>query len=240
MRRFMLALLFGLLAPQPALAQNLVVLESTLPNYALGTEVSADAALNLPDKSRLVLVTEDGRSVVLAGPYQGNAKSKLGAGGGGNKAFSTALASLVRSAQEETSSVGAVRAAGIGTHDEALMVNLSESGDYCVADPAKLMMTRYKHETGPKLSITVVADSSEVQIAWPSGTDRTAWPAAAKFDDGAKFIVSQDGKDSRTLITLVKVSGSYPTLAHEAVEMANAGCAEQARMLLALMRRQAK
>ncbi len=240
MRRFTLALLVALLAPLPALAQSLIVLESSLPNYALGAEVSADAALNLPDKSRLVLVAEDGRSVVLTGPFQGNAKSKMAAGGGGNKAFSTALASLVRSAQEETSSVGAVRAAGIGTRDEALMVNLSESGDYCVAEPAKLMITRYKHETAPKISITVVADSSEVQIAWPSGTDRTAWPIPAKVEDGARFIVSQDGKDSRTLITLVKVSGNYPTVAHEAVEMANAGCAEQARMLLALMRRQAK
>lgn len=238
MRRILPTLLLLLLAPL-AQAQSLVVLESSLPAYAAGATVQADAALNLPDKSRLVLVSEDGNTIALAGPFQGTAKSKM-TGGGGNATFATALASLVRSTQEDKSSVGAVRAAGIGTREEALMVNLSESGDYCVTDPASLLMTRYKHETAPKITIVAPQAGLSLPMTWPTGRDRAPWPASMKAEDGAVFLIDQEGKDSRTMITLHRMSGSYPTLAHEAVSMAEAGCTEQAKMLLALLRRQTK
>lgn len=218
-----------------ARAEPLVVIESTLPSLAPGATVDGAAALNLPERSRVVLVSETGKTVALNGPWQG--KPGAGGTGGGDPRLVTALASLVRTAQEDSHSVGAIRAAGIKTRADALMINLSESGDYCIADPKAVDVTRYGSETGASVTLNAVKGDHRASLSWPAGRDRTAWPADLPLEDGATYLVEQDGKDSRTMLVVHTIVDDMPTDAHRAVFMMEKDCLEQAKMLLALLRK---
>jgi hypothetical protein len=237
MKRSLPLLAAGLLvlAPLAASAEDLVVIDSTLPTFAPGSSVKGDQTVKLPERSRLVLVAESGRTVTLNGPYEGKPAPEKGKGG--DSRLGTALASLVRSTQEDANSVGAIRAAGIRTRADALMINLSESGDYCVVDPAAVQITRYADERGAEITLNAVKGDLKTAFAWPGAGNHLAWPAALPIEDGATYLVEQAGKDSRTMLVLHKVEDKAPTDAHRAVEMAEKGCLEQAKMLLALLRK---
>jgi len=146
----------------------------------------------------------------------------------------------VRSTQEDTGSVGAIRAAGILTREDALMINASESGDYCILDPKSVQITRYKQETAPSIVLNAVKGDTRQEIKWPTGQNNTPWPTAAVLDDGAVYLIEQPGKDTRTMITLHRMDGKAESDIHQAILMAEEGCMEQAKMLLALVKKQAK
>lgn len=220
-----------------AQAEELVVVDSTLPAVAPGSLVDGAKLLSLPEKSRVVLVSESGRTIALAGPWQGKPGEAAAGAGDSNGRLVTALASLVRTSQEDAHSVGAIRAAGVKTRADALMVNLSESGDYCVSDAKGVEVTRYPSETGAHVTLNAVQGNGKTTLVWPTGRDRSSWPADLPINDGATYLVEQDGKDSRTMIVLHMIVDDTPTDAHRAVFMAEQGCSEQARMLLALIRK---
>lgn len=220
-----------------AQAEPLVVIESTVAALAPGATVESAAPLTLPERSRVVLVSETGKTMVLAGPWQGKPGAGSASGGGGDARLVTALSSLVRTAQEDAHSVGAIRAAGIKTRADALMINLSESGDYCIADAKTVDVTRYASDTGARVIVNAVKGDRSVALTWPAGRDRTAWPADLPLEDGATYLIEQDGKDSRTMVVVHAIVDDMPTEAHRAVFMAEKGCIEQAKMLLALLRK---
>ncbi len=227
---FALALVVG-----SASAEEVVVIESTLAAFTPGAAINGDQVLKLPEKSKLVLVTEGGRTVILTGPYEG--KPAPGGSKAADSRLTTALASLVRSTQEDANSVGAIRAAGIKTRGDALRVNLSESGDYCIGDPGGVEMTRNAIDKGDEITLNAVKGDLKASFSWPAGSDHTTWPAAMAPEDGATYLVGQSGKDSRTMLIIHRVQDDAPTDAHRAVFMAEKGCLEQAKMLLALIRR---
>ena len=66
-----------------------------------------------------------------------------------------------------------------------------------------------------------------------------AWPEGLPLSDGARFLVTQEGKDTRTLITLHQIDGDAPTAAHLAVALVAKECVEQARLMLVYLRRSA-
>jgi len=229
-----LALVALLLLSTPALADSLVVVESTLPAFAPGAMLDGDKPITLPEKSKLVLISDAGKTVSLSGPFSG----KPGTGGkAADSRLTTALATLVRTSQEDANSVGAIRAASIKTRADALMVNLSESGDYCIADPKAVEMTRYADEKWPTVSVNAVKGDKVSDLSWPAGGNHAAWPEALPIEDGATYLVSQQGKDSRTMLVLHLIEDKAPTDAHRAVFMAEKGCLEQAKMLLALLKK---
>lgn len=235
MRAFALTLAAACCLSLPAWAEDLVVIESTLPAFAPGATVKGESPIKLPEKSKLVLVSETGKTVTLTGPYDGKAGQAGGKGGDGK--LISALSTLVRSTQEDAQSVGAIRAAGIKTRADALRINLSESGDYCLTSGSP-EITRYQSESGAKVTVNAVKGDLKASLDWPKGgINFTGWPASLPIEDGATYLVEQDGKDSRTMLILHMVQDQAPTDAHRAIAMAEQGCMEQAKMLLALLKK---
>lgn len=226
-----------LLAPGAALASEFVVLTSTVSSVAVGQVVSAGQKIEIPEKARLVLINQTGKTVTLRGPYSG-------VPGGDSKPqksrFIKALASLVTTTEQDTRAVGAIRAAGIRTKRQALMINISETGDYCLLEGAQEEITRYKSETFDGVTIVAAKDGRSVSFDWPHETRDLRWPDKLALDDGSTYLVSQAGKDTRTMMIMHRMGGNYSTDIHLALAMGGQGCIEQAKMLLALVRRSAK
>lgn len=220
-----------------AAAAEFVVLSSTVASVSVGQIIEPGQRITLPEKARLVLVNEAGRTISLKGPYAG---APGGEAKGGKSKFVAALASLVRSTEEDAHSVGAIRAASIRNKRQAMMINISETGDFCLFEDGGEELTRYQSETWPEINITAVADGRSQTVAWPKGARTLPWPEALPIKNGATYLVDQSGKDSRTMLVMHRLSGEYPTDAHLVVEMASRGCLEQSKMMLALIRRSAR
>ena len=224
-------------APGAALASEFVVLTSTVSSVSVGQVVSAGQKIEIPDKARLVLINETGKTMTLKGPYSGVP--------GGNSApqksrFIKALASLVTTTEQDTRAIGAIRAAGIRTKRQALMINISETGDYCLLDGTTEEVTRYKSETFADVTIVAAKGGQSTSFLWPNETRDVPWPGDLALDDGGTYLVSQAGKDTRTMLIMHRMGGDYSTDIHLALAMGAQGCIEQAKMMLALVRRTAK
>lgn len=218
-------------------ASEFVIISTTVSTLTAGQIIGAGEKIILPEKGRAVLIDESGRTVALKGPYAG---IPGGGGGGGKSQLVAALSSLISTTEQDTRSVGAIRAAGIQTMRQALMINLSETGDYCLLKGHREEITRYEFEKGASITITAAKGGKTETLPWPKGSRQMAWPGALPLADGATYLVGQEGKDTRTMLVMHRLSGQFPTHAHLAISMAVQGCMEQARMVLALMRREAK
>lgn len=216
-----------------AAAQDFVILSSSEPSLAPGSVIRAGQKIQLPALKQLVLVNAAGRTVTVSGPFDG----VPGGDAPGDNRLVLALASLVRTTQEESTSVGAIRAAGIRTDREAMMINVSETGDYCLAAGGRPEMTRYQHESAGRVTITAVADGSTRTVDWGERVGALPWPEGMPVEGGATYLVQQAGKDTRTMIVLHRIEDTFPTHAHRALGLAEKGCKEQARMFLALLAR---
>ncbi len=222
--------------PTGALAEDFIVLSSTTPEFKVGGVVPSGTKVELAPRKRLVLVNAAGRTLKLTGPYS---DTPGGAPGKGASNVMAALASLVRTTQEDARSVGAVRAAGISTERQAMMVNVSETGDYCGYEGAARELTRYKFEKGATVTITAVEDAKAETLEWDRNNPFLPWPKSIPIQDGATYLVGQDGKDSRTMIIMHQLGEKKENPVETVLEMGTKGCLEQVKMLLALMRKSA-
>jgi len=217
-----------------------VVLMSSVPAYKSGDQIEADQDLDVPANKQLVLINAVGQTLKLKGAFQGKAQDKAQAAGDGPGRSMKALASLIRSADEDTSSVGAIRAASLKSSTQALAINLSETGNYCFANQADITLERYRSDTGAKVTLTDLKTGQELQFAAPGSGQSVPWPDGLEAAEGARFLVQQEGKDTKTLLTLRKLSPPLDDDFNVLVSLGELGCMEQARMLLAVMRRETR
>lgn len=229
-----LALAVSVLTFSPSTAEaEYVVLASTVDSPKAGDVINDGEEVVLPPLGVIKLINALGRTVTLSGPYKGVPEAS---GGGGDGKFALAMSSLIRTSAVDTGSVGAIRAAGIREQRQALMVNISETGDYCVMGGTDLTLTRYKSETAGNVTITAVADGAKAEVPWPSGHADLPWPGTLKASDGAVYLVDQEGKNSRIMLIMHDLPTKPENDALLALELAERNCLEQARMVLALLR----
>lgn len=225
-------------------AAEFVVLSSTQESVAAGSVIADDQKISLAANRTLQLIDQAGRTITLNGPHEGVVKVS---GGEGKSKLVRALSSLIREYEQDAHSVGAIRAADkkriedtVVSQDDAMVINISETGDYCLAPGTSPKLVRYHSETGDKVTLTAVANGASQALTWPKTDTRVAWPSELTAGDGERFLVSQEGKDTRTLITLHEIESGAPTAAHLAVTMIAKDCTEQARLMLVHIRRSAQ
>ncbi len=219
-----------------AAAEDFIILSSTAPAFQVGDVVTSGTKIVLPEKKRLVLINGAGRTLKLVGPYSGSPGDSAEEG---SSQVMTVLASLVRTTRDDARSVGAVRAAGIKTERQAMMVNVSETGDYCGYQGAPRELTRYGFEKGATVTITAVENSQAQTIEWNQGTPYIPWPSSLPVKDGATYLVEQAGKDTRVMIIMHQIEGKYDNPVTRILQMGEMRCLEQVKMLLALLRNSA-
>lgn len=241
MRRLaIVSMMAAMLGSLPAAAE-FVVLSSTQASVAAGSVIADDQKVTLAANKTVQLIDQAGRTITLNGPYDDVVKAE---GGKGESKLVRALSSLIREYEQDARSVGAIRATDkkriedtITSKESAMVVNISETGDYCFFPGALPKIVRYHSEKSPKVTLTAIANGATHTFDWPSDTVKAGWPDPMPTGDGARFLVSQEGKDSKTLITLHEIPDGAPTVAHLAIALTGQECIEQARLMLVHLRR---
>ena len=245
MRRSPILLLAVFLLWASSASAEFVVLSSTDDAVAVGSVIADGQEIALAKNKTVMLIDQAGRTTTLTGPFEGPVKGK--AGGTTQGTLVKALSSLIRDNEDDARSVGAIRASDkkrmeslITSKQSAMVVNISETGDYCLFPGTKPELVRYHSETGPKVTLVAVANGASHIIDWPKDAAKALWSDALPIADGARFLVMQEGKDTKTLITLHAIPDAAPTAAHLAVALTAKDCIEQARLMLVHIRRAAQ
>jgi hypothetical protein len=245
MRKWVLIVFSIVVLGAPPAAAEFVVLSSTQASVAVGAVIGDTQKIKLAANKTILLIDKAGRTITVNGPFDGVVKGP--GGGGGRSKLVRALSGLIRDNEEDAHSVGAIRAVAkqkieqtVTSKEAAMVINISETGDYCLLPDNKRELIRYHTEPGGEVTLTAVADGTAHVVPWPKNAAKVTWPTELKIEDGARFLVSQAGKDSRTLITVHALAAEAPTEAHLAVSLIAKECIEQARLILVYIRRSAK
>jgi hypothetical protein len=235
------ALIAALVVPiAPAIAKQLVVTASTVPTIKPGQTIDGDATLSLPDGGKVTLIGADGKVVSLQGPYSGKPGE---GGGGGDPALVTKLARLLNDkGSGDSNAIGAVRAAGVAwradqakTLGDILAINATDGGDACLYNPANAELT-HDPSTGPgPLTIHAMDGDAAGTLTWPQAPTRAPWPKGVPLADGHTYVLEQAGQASAAMVTIHVLSGAGPTDLQRIAQLADAGCTEQAHLLLSLI-----
>jgi hypothetical protein len=231
----------------PAAAEDYVVIDSSLPALAVGATLSSGAKLDIPSQNRVVLMAASGKVVALNGPFQGSPPASgsgpaEGAGGDVLKIVPTLLG-----AADQHQELGAVRAidphwrdSAVKTADEALAIDVSDGGDMCVYDPGHVAVIHNPDDAGT-MKVQSMSNGAEAALTWDKGALRQPWPSALPLSDGDMFSFEQAGEAQASMATIhVLPPPSGAGDVQRALQMASAGCAGQARLLLAVIAKSAK
>jgi hypothetical protein len=224
----------------PAAAKQLVVTASTVPALKAGQTVDGDTTLTLPDGGKVTLIGADGKVVNLQGPYSG----KPGQGGGADDpALVTKLARLLaEKGSGDSNAIGAVRAAGVAWRADGvkslgdiLAINATDGGDACLYNPANAELT-HDTSTGPgPLTIHAMDGDAAGTLTWPKGTALAPWPKGLPLADGRTYVLEQAGQPSAAMVTIHVLPAAGATDMQRIAQLADAGCTEQAHLLLSLI-----
>ena len=97
--------------------------------------------------------------------------------------------------------IGAVRSAGIVPRGPTIWhVDVTQSGNFCLAGTANVMLWRPDASAPARLTIAGPAGAPRV-VPWPAGQPTRAWPRGAAIANGATYSFSQPGVAVPTRIT---------------------------------------
>jgi hypothetical protein len=243
MNRFVLAAIFSPMVASAAMAQEFVVIDSTVAALASGTKLQAGARLDIPAQGRVVLLASNGQVRALQGPYQGPPPA-TGSDGGTAGGMMTVVAALATAsnARQEVGVARAIdwRADALKTPGDALAVDASDGGDVCVFDPGHAQVIHDPNMAGT-MTVQSMGDGSQATLTWTKGTLQQAWPTSLSIKDGDMFSFEQRGGDQAAMATIhVLQAAPAASDVERAVLMAQAGCQDQAKRLLAVVAKSAK
>ena len=222
LRRAALAALLATAAASAA--ANVLVVRSSGPSAK-----SYPPGRSLPDNARITLQANDTLVVIVGG----STRTFRGPGTFSPSAPVEATTTrTVTASSGRRARIGAVRTAGIVPAAPTIWhVDVSQSGNVCVADPTNVNLWR-PDATEPTSLTIAAANGSAQQVNWPAGQATLAWPAAMPVADGAEYRIRQPGVAVPTRITFRTVT-TIPTDA-EAVAQAliERECQEQLDVLI--------
>ncbi len=244
------AVIFLGLVSVPAQAEEFAVISSSVAAVPAGTTVSSGAKLDIPDKGRIVLVAANGQVMALKGPYHGPPTAS-GHGSGQDEGDVVTIFSALVGNGDQRQTAGVVRGVlhpgeanwrqrAVSAPDDALAINATDGGDVCLYDPSRAMLVHDPAHAGT-MSIEAMNGGTKVAVDWPAGTQRLPWPKAMPIADGDMFLFQQAGDNAVAVATVhvLPPSGADSEVAR-AMQVAKAGCREQAKLLVALIAKSAK
>jgi len=175
----------------------------------------------LPEGAKINL--QGGDVVTVLGP----SSAKTLRGPGSFDAKEVALAS----AAGQRGRFGALRSTEVAHSPSIWDVDVSQSGKFCVADPAKLQLWRPESDGAGKVTISS-ADGKSQPLSWAAGKALAAWPSALPLTSGAQYQVEGlDGADKNN-VELVIVKAAPNDLVGAAQVLIANGCQNQLDLLV--------
>jgi hypothetical protein len=222
----------------PALASQMVVVEAKGSDLQPGQSVDGSAALSLGPGAKLVLVSEDGTTLTLKGPFSGAPEG--GPGGGGKNRVVQSLAGLVAGRDADTTALGAARAAkgDLPALPEPWVWDAAAVGDVCTRQGDQVVLWRADAGKEAELSLMPADRSWTAKAVWPAGEATLALPAEVPLTDGGTFLVGLGGgAGTDSALTVHVAPPSLATDAMRAAWLGAKGCDRQLAALSKAMRK---
>jgi hypothetical protein len=211
------------LAAPCALADQAVLLASTVPGYVPGMVVSSNDRLSVPDGASATLLFESGEVLHLAGPFEGTLVQQ--AGNSGAKSVSM-LAEMFRSHGVDATVIGGTRSTGAprsSVEIDDIHLDPQHSGTYCIGPSTSVWINRPDGDSG---MYAVRHKGSSRALRWQPGSDRAEWPADVPIEDGSQFEIATNGA-ARATVTFHAMPSATPTIAAAVATGILLGCHDQ-------------
>jgi hypothetical protein len=220
-RRALLAAALATLAASAA--ANVIVVRSAGPSAK-----SYPAGRSLPDNARIILKAND--SLVVLGA--GGTRTFRGPGTFSPSAAVRAGQRTVASSDGRRARIGAVRSAGLVPQSPTIWhVDVTQSGTFCLANSANLMLWRPDATLPTRLTITAPGGGAQ-SADWPAGQATLAWPPGTPIANGAVYSLRQRGVAVPTQITFRTLATPPANLEAVAAALIANGCQEQLDLLV--------
>jgi hypothetical protein len=228
MSRFRIAvvLLTSCLVVSNAYAQ-FVVMDARGAAYKPGDKLAAGSSITLKEGERLSVISADGKSQVLRGPFSGT----LGNAGGASQDPKLALNALLANREARVKSVGVVRAGTASTKTpDPEAIDITRSGPRCLVDGRPPVFWRPDSKKAQPFVVFPADRSWRADFVWESGQDRMVFPDLSKFEGLTTLLVNIDQQEHALSFSVVPSSLESDVV--RAAWMLEKGCVQQADALL--------
>ena len=226
---YLTPLLTGLLWPMTSDATEVYVVEAKGVDLTQGQALDGSKPLNLTVGQRVTLITSDGRTIKLKGPFsEPPAPDQEGA----NPDVVNSLKGLLKSREANTSSAGAIRQGTISFEQpDPWVVEIMHNGDRCLRSGEQIVFWRDSVETpSGTIEISPIDKSWSAHAIWPGKSDKLALPTSLSLQDGQVYTISLSEGSSTIKIHVIPTNiRSQPA---QAAWMLEVGCDPQAKSLI--------
>jgi hypothetical protein len=205
-------------------AAQYVVVEARGVNLKVGSIVDPTKPLVLKQGQHLTLISDNGQTIKLDGPYE---KAPIASQGVQLAAAFTALASNSKGRLGE---IGTTRAAGKVELPKAWLLDAVHPGSECLLEGRQPVFWRPASDKAADVVITPADRSWKAQTTWPRGDTELAVKPDMGVHGDASYFVSVNGNE--TAISISTVPASLANDQMRAAWMLQKGCAPQAEALL--------
>ena len=237
---FALAAVLALLAATSSAvrAGELVVIASTDSEFGVGSVLDGARAIQVADGQSVTLVSSDGRTLKLRGPYSGRPDPAPDTGDSG---LLDALADIVKPTKKDVSTAGIMRST-LYAPKQPWVIDSGQSGAHCVLPGRPVLLWRPIAVGAASAALKADADPSggqsgdpaggQADVTWRDGGYTAPWPAGLPLADGATYQLefAVTGKTQR--LSIHQVPGELDSDVSRAVWMHAKGCTAQAKALL--------
>ncbi len=213
-----------------AWARELVVIASNDSGIGVGTMLDGGQAIQVADGNSITLISSDGRTLKLQGPYSGQPDPAPDTGAAGGAGLLAALSDIVNPAEKDVSTAGIMRAS-LYAAKEPWVIDSSRAGAHCVlaGRPAQLWRPIAIGAT----SAAVKADTGQsAGVTWQDGSFTAPWPATLPVVDGASYRIVFTVTGKALPLSIHQVPDTLDSDVSRAVWMHENGCTAQAKALL--------
>ncbi len=222
--------LLALLAPAPASADMLVVVDARGGALQPGQTIDAQTPIVLQAGQRVTLIAANGATIKLSGPFEGVPDPQSQRAGG----VVESLRKLASQPTQGTSTLGTVRAATGELPTQPWLIDVRSGGDRCVQQDAPVVFWRPAPKTDQTIEISPSDRAWQAQAPWPAGLDQLAMPPNFPAADAQTYIIA--GPGTSAAITLHLIPPALDADAMRAAWMVEMGCAGQAWLLARTLR----
>jgi hypothetical protein len=216
------------LCSRTAHAGDLVVIVSDMQSLPAGTVVSGDRPLKIAAGHNVTLISSQGKTFRLSGPYD----EVIDASPTQPDGLLNALSRLIAESKNPRTTLAVFRgwsqAVPVGRPD-IWGVDITRNGPYCLRPDRPITLWWPTAKSGGNINLGHKAGSQSLVVVWPKGVKAVNWPNALPFVDGGEYAV--EFATHRVEVKIIRMP-ALATNAHRAAWMHDHGCTRQALAVL--------
>ena len=237
-KRFVALIASGVTLCLPAVAGDMVILESTSVRYQAGQIITDSTVISLTEGETLEIVGEDGSFFKLTGPLDG-IPTPVAAD---KPDVLAAVKRMIATDQASASGLGAVRgsadseAAVADTRPSPWYFHVEHAGDQCFSRGTEMSLWRENGESSQEFEVLNLSTGQKVVMEWPAGSQTLGWPPELETGNGEIFLMRPVDQIQSTQIVAIELADTAAATNESAmVWLAAKGCVRQAEIVMATL-----